>query len=250
MPKNLTPQDQWETQFEVPLPGEPRNIGPLETLFQRLLNRTERLRSRIGDLLGLPWDSTPPDTLAGLHQRVGTLEAAQGGTTLQAHRSAPVLDHPDGSITLAKLAATALGQPGALATLDNQGRLLQPANLRAVYAINEQLTSVSGVTEWEPLSVNVPESGLYLVLASFSITSMPEPSQARVNLQHPSQLALHTIWVQTVASVYGDVNLYTLTSLVQANSGDQVRLRFSDLNTARSYYLGTRRAYMAAIRIG
>lgn len=105
MPKNLTPHDQWETQFEVPLPGEPRNIGPLETLFQRLLNRTERLRSRIGDLLGLPWDSTPPDTLAGLHQRVGTLEAAQGGTTLQAHRSAPVLDHPDGSVTLAKLGA-------------------------------------------------------------------------------------------------------------------------------------------------
>ncbi|TFU17587.1 hypothetical protein [Thermus tengchongensis] len=105
MPKNLTPQDQWETQFEVPLPGEPRNIGPLETLFQRLLNRTERLRSRIGDLLGLPWDATPPDTLAGLHQRVGTLEAAQGGTTLQAHRSAPVLDHPDGSVTLPKLGA-------------------------------------------------------------------------------------------------------------------------------------------------
>lgn len=122
MPKNLTPQDQWETEFEVPLPGEPRNIGPLEILFQRLLNRTERLRSRISDLLGLPWDSTPPDTLAGLHQRVGALEAAQeaaqSGVTIQDHRTASVLDHPDGSVTTEKLADGAVTSaklaPGAL----------------------------------------------------------------------------------------------------------------------------------------
>ena len=80
MPRNLTPQDSWETNFEVPLPGEPRNIGPLETLFQRLLNRTERLKGRIGAILGLPWDATPPDTLAGLAGRVSTLEANQDGT--------------------------------------------------------------------------------------------------------------------------------------------------------------------------
>lgn len=104
MPRNLTPQDQWETDFPVPVPGEPRNIGPLELLFQRLLNRTERLRSRIAAILGLPWDATPPDTLAGLAGRVGTLEAAQGGTTLFAHRTASVLDHPDGSVTTNKLA--------------------------------------------------------------------------------------------------------------------------------------------------
>ncbi|UZX14991.1 hypothetical protein KQ693_10220 [Thermus sp. PS18] len=104
MPKNLTPQDQWETEFQVPLPGEPRNIGPLETLFQRLLNRTERLKGRIAAILGLPWDATPPDTLAGLAGRVENLEAAQGGTTLSAHRTAPVLDHPDGSVTASKLA--------------------------------------------------------------------------------------------------------------------------------------------------
>lgn len=105
MPKNITPQDQWETEFKVPLPGEPRNIGPLEALFQRLLNRTERLKNRVADILGLPWDATPPDTLAGLTGRVSALETAQGGTTLSAHRTAPVLDHPDGSVTAAKLDA-------------------------------------------------------------------------------------------------------------------------------------------------
>jgi len=105
MPKRLTPEDRWETDFEVPVPGEGRRIGPLEVLFQRLLNRTERLKNRVADILGLPWDATPPDTLAGLAGRVGTLETNQGGTTLSAHRTAPVLDHPDGSVTAAKLDA-------------------------------------------------------------------------------------------------------------------------------------------------
>jgi|GEM_PF-2826829 len=108
MPKRINPQDQWETDFQVPLPGEPRNIGPLEVLFQRLLNRTERLKNRIGAILGLPWDATPPDTLAGLAGRVGTLESNQGGTTLSAHRAAATLDHPDGSVTSAKLASGAV----------------------------------------------------------------------------------------------------------------------------------------------
>ncbi|GAA6745335.1 pyocin knob domain-containing protein [Thermus brockianus] len=107
MPKNLTPQDQWETDFQVPIPGEPRNIGPLELLFQRLLNRTERLKGRIAEILGLPWNAAPPDTLSGLHSRVQTLEDAQGGTTLSAHRTAPVLDHPDRSVTAIKLASGA-----------------------------------------------------------------------------------------------------------------------------------------------
>jgi hypothetical protein len=102
MPKNLTPEDRWETDFQVPLPGEPRNIGPLETLFQRLLNRTERLKSRIAAVLGLPWDATPPDTLAGLAGRVSALEG--DSANFSAHRNAPVLDHPDGSVTEAKLA--------------------------------------------------------------------------------------------------------------------------------------------------
>jgi len=105
MPRNLTPDDRWETDFQVPLPGEPRSIGPLEILFQRLLNRTERLKGRIGAILGLPWDATPPDTLAGLAGRVSTLEGSQVEQALSAHRSAATLDHPDGSVTAAKLDA-------------------------------------------------------------------------------------------------------------------------------------------------
>ena len=111
MPKRINPQDQWETDFLVPLPGEPRNIGPLEVLFQRLLNRTERLKSRIAAILGTAWDATPPDTLAGLAGRVRTLETNQGGTTLSAHRTAATLDHPDGSVTSAKLANNAVTTP-------------------------------------------------------------------------------------------------------------------------------------------
>jgi hypothetical protein len=43
--------------------------------------------------------------------RVSTLEVNQGGTTLSAHRSAPVLDHPDGSVTTNKLADNAVTAP-------------------------------------------------------------------------------------------------------------------------------------------
>jgi hypothetical protein len=96
MPENLTPQNQWETQFEVPLPGEPRNIGPLKTLFQRLLNRTQWLNSNFS-----------------------------------AHRTAATLDHPDGSVTtaklangainMAKLASSILGQPNGIPYLDGSG---------------------------------------------------------------------------------------------------------------------------------
>jgi len=104
MPENLTPQDQWETEFQVPLPGEPRNIGPLKVLFQRLLNRTERLKNRIGEILGVAWDAPLPATIAELNSRLAEVEASQGGTSLSTHRTAPVLDHPDGSVTAAKLA--------------------------------------------------------------------------------------------------------------------------------------------------
>jgi hypothetical protein len=76
MPKRINPQDQWETDFQVPLPGEPRNIGPLETLFQRLLNRTERLKNRIAAILGTAWDATPPATLAELAGRFSMLETS------------------------------------------------------------------------------------------------------------------------------------------------------------------------------
>jgi cytoskeletal protein CcmA (bactofilin family) len=104
MPKNLIPEDRWETDFQVPVPGEPRRIGPLETLFQKLLNRTERLKGRIAAILGAAWDAVPPDTLTGLAGRVSSLETSQGGTTLSAHRTAATLDHPDGSVTSEKIA--------------------------------------------------------------------------------------------------------------------------------------------------
>jgi hypothetical protein len=78
MPKNLTPEDRWETDFQVPVPGEPRSIGPLELLFQRLLNRTERLKNYLSTVLGLPWESVPPYTLADLAERVGNLESSAG----------------------------------------------------------------------------------------------------------------------------------------------------------------------------
>jgi len=104
MPAPIVPQNQWETDFEGPLPGEPGLAGAFRTLIQRILNRTERLKNRLGAILGLPWDATPPDTLAGLAGRVSTLETNQGSTTLSAHRNAATLDHPDGSVTAAKLA--------------------------------------------------------------------------------------------------------------------------------------------------
>ena len=111
MPAPIIPQNQWETDFEGPLPGEPGLAGAFRTLIQRILNRTERLKNRLGAILGLPWDATPPDTLTGLAGRVSTLEGDQGGTTLSAHRSAATLDHPDGSVTAAKLSDGAVTTP-------------------------------------------------------------------------------------------------------------------------------------------
>jgi len=156
MPKRINPQDQWETDFQVPLPGEPRNIGPLETLFQRLLNRTERLKNRIGAILGTAWDATPPATLAGLAGRVSTLESNQGGTTLSAHRSASVLDHPDGSVTapklangavtLQKLASTAFSAdptPNTLALRNAQGALQDGAKQGSLKVIR-----IAGIYTW------------------------------------------------------------------------------------------------------
>jgi len=189
MPKRINPQDRWEDDFLVPLPGEPRNIGPLETLFQRLLNRTERLKNRIAAILGLPWDATPPDTLAGLAGRVSTLEGGQGGTTLAAHRSASVLDHPDGSVittkiangavTLNKLAPSILGQPNGLPLLNSAGALAaQNAYLDRGYLnspIDWNTITTAGVyrvgeNAFGPGSANMPPTtyryGVLVVLVS------------------------------------------------------------------------------------
>jgi hypothetical protein len=81
MPRRLIPENIWEDEFYVPLPGEPRRIGPLADLFQRLLNRTEYVSNYIAAVLGLPWGATPPATLAGLAERMAALES-QSGTDL------------------------------------------------------------------------------------------------------------------------------------------------------------------------
>jgi hypothetical protein len=178
MPKRINPQDQWETDFQVPLPGEPRNIGPLETLFQRLLNRTERLKNRIAAILGTAWDATPPDTLAGLARRVNTLESNQGGTTLSAHRNASVLDHPDGSVTttkladgavtLAKLASAILGQPNGIPLLNSAG---------ALASANAYLNrgSLSSAVDWNTITT----AGVYAVYSqAFGDESQNTPPTA------------------------------------------------------------------------
>jgi hypothetical protein len=78
MPRRLIPENTWEEEFYVPLPGEPRRIGPLADLFQRLLNRTEYVSNYIAAVLGLPWGTPPPETLAGLAGRVAALESGGG----------------------------------------------------------------------------------------------------------------------------------------------------------------------------
>jgi hypothetical protein len=57
----------------------------------------------IPDLWNVPFQQLLNND-ANLNQRVSSLETSQGGTTLAVHRSASVLDHPDGSVTTPKLA--------------------------------------------------------------------------------------------------------------------------------------------------
>lgn len=158
MPENLTPQDQWETQFEVPLPGEPRNIGPLKALFQKLLNRTEHLKGRIGAILGTSWDSNPPSTIVQLHDRTSALE-----TSTQQHRTASVLDHPDRSVTLAKLAA-GLGY-GSQAFLDPIAHFQQTGQELRLEVGQVALVALNNVTS-QPLRIAVGSGDVYeIVLA-------------------------------------------------------------------------------------
>jgi len=75
-------------------PNQPVNV----TI--RALEPTDRA---IPDLWNVPFQQLLNND-ANLNQRVHTLENGQGGTTLAAHRTATTLDHPDGSVTEAKLA--------------------------------------------------------------------------------------------------------------------------------------------------
>jgi hypothetical protein len=95
----------------------------------------------IPDLWNVPFQQLLNND-ANLNQRVSSLETSQGGTTLAAHRSASVLDHPDrsvttpkladGAVTLQKLASTAFSAnptPNTLALRNAQGAVQDGATL-------------------------------------------------------------------------------------------------------------------------
>jgi hypothetical protein len=75
MPTPIIPQNQWETDFEGPLAGEPGIASAFRTLIQRVLNRTERLRYLIEAVIGRPFDSPPSTSVETLKGRVDVLEA-------------------------------------------------------------------------------------------------------------------------------------------------------------------------------
>ncbi|MEM4674760.1 MAG: hypothetical protein QXM12_00575 [Nitrososphaerota archaeon] len=107
----LTPQSQWETTgFNFPNPGSVIRATPIRNLFQKLLNRTEYLKDLLKEARGgdLNWSDPLPSNIRDLHSRLSALESGSGGTTLAAHRSNAVLDHPDGSVTESKLANDAV----------------------------------------------------------------------------------------------------------------------------------------------
>jgi hypothetical protein len=76
MPTPITPLNQWETDFEGPLPNEPGVASAFRTLIQRILNRTERLRYLIEAITGRPFDNPPSTSIEALKGRVDVLEAS------------------------------------------------------------------------------------------------------------------------------------------------------------------------------
>jgi hypothetical protein len=76
MPAPITPQNQWENDFEGPLPGEPGLAGAFRALIQRILNRTERLRHLVESITGRSFDNPPSTSIETLKGRVDILEAS------------------------------------------------------------------------------------------------------------------------------------------------------------------------------
>jgi hypothetical protein len=121
-------------------PNQPVNVT---------IRALEPTDNAIPDLWNVPFQQLLNND-ANLNQRVSSLETSQGGTTLATHRSASVLDHPDGSVTtpkiangavtLQKLASSAMSTdptPNTLPIRNAQGAVQDGAafnNLRVVRA--------------------------------------------------------------------------------------------------------------------
>jgi hypothetical protein len=120
----------------------------------------------IPDLWNVPFQQLLNND-ANLNQRVSSLETSQGGTTLAAHRSASVLDHPDGSVTttklangavtLQKLASTAFSAnptPNTLALRNAQGAVEDGATLGSlkVRRFGGIYSWLTGNNKWVPLA--------------------------------------------------------------------------------------------------
>jgi hypothetical protein len=81
----------------------PNLTGDPNQAVNLTIRALEPTDNAIPDLWNVPFQQFLNND-ANLNQRVSSLETSQGGTTLATHRSASVLDHPDGSVTAEKLA--------------------------------------------------------------------------------------------------------------------------------------------------
>jgi hypothetical protein len=88
MPVRITPQNQWETDFQGPLPNEPGVSSAFRTLIQRILNRTERLRHLVEATTGRPFDNPPSTNIETLKGQVDTLEATAARSYVHAQTTA------------------------------------------------------------------------------------------------------------------------------------------------------------------
>jgi hypothetical protein len=96
MPIPITPQNQWETEFEGPLANEPGVAGAFRTLVQRILNRTERLKHLVEAITGRPIDNLPSTNIETLKGRVDNLEARAARSYVHTQTTAEtewIVDH-------------------------------------------------------------------------------------------------------------------------------------------------------------